>query len=258
MSLSAQRESLAGIHGRDQRAGRPHRSRNLDEFCANCSDHRQAALRLLNTALRTTPPKRSGPKRSYEPAEVLPVLKAIWLASDQPCNRLLQAALPQWLSHHEGRTAPLPEAFKEKLLQISPAQIDRLLRPARVQHPKRGLSTTRPGTLALRQAVPTRGGSPDTIYAVAGEFVVRWADRKRTLSRAFANVGQASEFARFLARRQYWSRVAKDLAVPALAPVRSFPVGPSTSTRMAWEIASSGPTFATGPRPRPSATWLRR
>jgi len=54
------------------------------------------------------------------------------------------------------------EPGKEKLLKISPAQIDRLLRPARVQHPKRGLSTTRPGTLPLRQTVPTRGGSPDT------------------------------------------------------------------------------------------------
>jgi hypothetical protein len=51
--------------------------------------------------------------------------------------------------------------LKEKLLKISPAPIDRLLRPARVQHPKKGLATTRPGTL-LRHAVPTRGGPPDT------------------------------------------------------------------------------------------------
>jgi hypothetical protein len=65
------------------------------------------------------------------------------------------------LEHYERRGVPLGEAFKEKLLKISPAQIDRLLRPSRVQHPKRGLSTTRPGTI-LRHAVPTRGGPPDT------------------------------------------------------------------------------------------------
>ena len=87
--------------------------------------------------------------------------EAIWLASDQLCSKLLKAALPEWLEHHERRTAPLPEAFKKKLLKISPAQIDRLLRPSRVQHPKKGLSATRPGTL-LRQAVPTRSGPPDT------------------------------------------------------------------------------------------------
>jgi hypothetical protein len=161
MSLSAKRESLARIHGRYQRAGRPHKSRILDEFCATCGYHRKAALRLLNRPLPTAPPKRPGPRRTYEPAQVLPVLKAVWLASDQLCSKLLQAALPEWLEHHQRRCAPLPEAFKKKLLRISPAQIDRLLRPVRVQHPKKGLSATRPGTL-LRQAVPTRSGPPDT------------------------------------------------------------------------------------------------
>ena len=161
MSLSAKRESLARIHGRYQRAGRPHKSRILDEFGATCGYHRKAALRLLNRPLPTAPPKRSGPKVRYDPAEVLPVLKAVWLASDQLCSQLLRAALPAWLEHYERRGAPLPEADKKKLLAISPAQIDRLLRPARVQHPKKGLSATRPGTL-LRHQVPTRSGPPDT------------------------------------------------------------------------------------------------
>ena len=109
MSLSAKRESLARIHGRYRRAGRPHKRRILDEFCATCGYHRKAALRLLNRPLPTVAPKRSGPKRIYDPAEVLPVLKAIWLASDQLCSKLLQAALPEWLGHHERRGAPLPE-----------------------------------------------------------------------------------------------------------------------------------------------------
>jgi hypothetical protein len=161
MSLSAKRESLVRIHGRYQRAGRPHKTRILDEFCATCGYHRKSALRLLHRSLPAVPPKRSGPKISYDPATVVPVLKAVWLASDQLCSKLLKAALPEWLAHYERRGAPLGEAFKKKLLKISPAQIDRLLRSARVQHPKKGLATTRPGTL-LRHAVPTRGGPPDT------------------------------------------------------------------------------------------------
>jgi hypothetical protein len=152
---------LLRIHGRYQRAGRPHKSRILDEFCATCGYHRKAALRLLKRPLPTVPPKRSGPKIIYEPSEVLPVLKVIWLASDQLCSKLLKAALPEWLEHQQRRYAPLPEAFKKKLLRISPAQIDWLLRSARVQHPKKGLCATRPGTL-LRHAVPTRSGPPDT------------------------------------------------------------------------------------------------
>jgi hypothetical protein len=161
MSLSAKREALARIHGRYQRAGRPHKSRILAEFCATCGYHPKSALRLLNQPLRTAPPKRSGPKIIYEPAEVLPVLKRVWLASDQLCSKLLKAALPEWLEHYERRSAPLGEAFKKKLLKISPAQIDRLLRPSRVEHPKQGICATRPGTI-LRHAVPTRGGPPDT------------------------------------------------------------------------------------------------
>jgi hypothetical protein len=161
MSLSAKREALARIHGRYQRAGRSHKTLILDEFCALCGYHRKAALRLLNRPVPTGAPKRSGPKIIYEPGAVLPVLKAVWLASDQLCSKLLKAALPEWLEHYQRRSAPLPEAFKEKLLQISPAQIDRLLQSVRVQHPRKGLAATRPGTL-LRHAVPTRHGPPDT------------------------------------------------------------------------------------------------
>ena len=161
MSLSAKREALARIHGRYQRAGRLHKKIILDEFCATCGYHRKAAVRLLNRPLPMGPPKRSGPKIIYERAQVVPVLKAVWLASDQLCSKLLKAALPEWLAHHERNHAPLAEAFKEKLLAISPAQIDRLLRSARLQHPKKGLCATRPGTL-LRHAVPNRRKPPHT------------------------------------------------------------------------------------------------
>ena len=85
----------------------------------------------------------------------------MWLDSDQLCSKRLKAALPEWVEHYERRGAPLGEAFKKKLLKISPAQIDRLLSSSRVKHLKKGLCTTRPGTI-LRHEVPTRGGPPDT------------------------------------------------------------------------------------------------
>ncbi len=162
MSLSAKRESLARIHGRYQRAGRPHKTRLLDEFCATCDYHRKSALRLLHRPLAVPGSRaRPGPKRTYDPAVLLPVLKVIWLASDQLCSKLLKAALPEWLGYYERQHAPLADEVKEKLRAISPAQIDRILRPARVGQAKKGLSTTRPGTL-LRHQVPTRGGPADT------------------------------------------------------------------------------------------------
>ena len=156
MSLSAKRESLARIHGRYQRAGRPHKTRILDEFCATCDYHRKSALRLLHRPLAGPGRARPGPKRTYDPAVLLPVLKMIWLASDQLCSKLLRAALPEWLGYYERQHAPLADEVKEKLRAISPAQIDRLLRPARVGQTKKGLSTTRPGTLLRHQVPPQR------------------------------------------------------------------------------------------------------
>jgi hypothetical protein len=161
MSLSAKREYLAKIHGRYQRAGRPHKSRILEEFRLNCGYHRKAALRLLNRPLHPPPRKRPGPKPRYQPAVLLPPLKALWLLSDQLCSKLLKAALPHWLEAYEQLHGALPVPVRAQLLAISPAQMDRLLKPARVRHPRKGLCTTKPGTL-LRHQVPTRGGPPDT------------------------------------------------------------------------------------------------
>lgn len=162
MSLSAKRETLARIHGRYQRAGRVHKRRILDEFCATCGYHRKSALRLLNRPFRAPAHrKRPGPKPIYDPGVLRPALKVVWLASDQLCSKLLRAAMPEWVAHYEHHHAALSPEVKEKLRAISPAQIDRLLRPIRVTVPKKGLSATRPGTL-LRQHVPTRSGPPNT------------------------------------------------------------------------------------------------
>ena len=65
MSLTSKREYLAKIHGRYQRAGRPHKSRILDEFCLNYGYHRKAARWLLNR------PLCSEPKIIYESSRAL-------------------------------------------------------------------------------------------------------------------------------------------------------------------------------------------
>lgn len=161
MSLPSKREYLQRIHGRYHRAGRSHKTRILDEFCAICGYHRKTALKLLNRPAHWGPRRRPGPKPIYNPSEIVPPLKTIWLASDQLCSKLLKAALPEWVALYEQISGPLPCSVRRQLLLISPAQIDRLLRPVRIRHPRRSLSSTKPGTL-LRQRIPTRGGPPDT------------------------------------------------------------------------------------------------
>ncbi len=128
MSPAARREHLAESHGRYQRAGRPHKSLILGEFCLTCGYHRQSALRLLGRPLPATGAARPrpGPKPKYEPALLRPVCKVIWLASEQWCRKLPQAALPERLGFYAAHHDPLTAEVEKKLRAISPAQIDRI------------------------------------------------------------------------------------------------------------------------------------
>ncbi len=96
MRLSAKRESLAHLHGRCQRAGRPHKQRILDAFLRPpCGYPRKSALRLLHRPL--APPSgrvRPGPKPAYDPVALPPVLKVLRLAGDQLCANSLRRPCP--------------------------------------------------------------------------------------------------------------------------------------------------------------------
>ena len=157
MSLSAKKEYLRRVHGRYQRSGREHKGKILDEFCAVCGYHRKSALRILSRPLDAPRRRKPGPKRKYEAAALLSPLKQIWLCADQPCSKLLKATLPIWVKY----LPKLSAAVEKDLLAMSPATLDRLLKPVRMQHKRRGLSTTRPGKL-LRHQVPLRDGPANT------------------------------------------------------------------------------------------------
>jgi len=90
------------------------------------------------------------------------VLRRVWLASDQLCSKRLKAALPIWLPYYERRFGALSPALRQRVLAVSPATIDRLLRPIRIRCRRRGLSGTRPGSL-LTHLVPIRTDHTDAI-----------------------------------------------------------------------------------------------
>jgi len=158
MGSNSKREYLHAIHARYQRVGRQFKSKILDEFCAVCGHHRKHALRLLRRPLRP-PRRRPGPKPVYDGA-VAALLKALWLATDQLCSKRLKVALPLWLPYHEQEHGALLPPLREKLLAASPATLDRLLRPARLQHHRRGLPGTKPGS-RLKHHIPIRTANDD-------------------------------------------------------------------------------------------------
>jgi hypothetical protein len=183
MVLQSRREYLEAIGKRYRKATRKEKSIILGEFCATCGYNRKYAIRLLRKKSLPVPNRKPGPVPFYTKDQLIVPLKRIWFATDQMCSKKLKAAIPLWLPFYEGEYEPLLPDVRQKLLAMSPATIDRLLKPLRALY-KKGRCSTKPGTL-LKNQIPikthnwdvTRPGyfEADTVAhcgnSMAGDFV---------------------------------------------------------------------------------------
>jgi hypothetical protein len=100
--------------------------------------------------------KRVKPHRRFYDELVITVLVKIWLIMDCLCGKRLAPMLPELvplLKKHKEIT--LDKTTENKLLSISSATIDRLLKPEKKKHQIKGRSHTKPGTL-LKHQIPIR------------------------------------------------------------------------------------------------------
>ncbi len=136
-------------------ATREEKGKMLDEFTLVTGLHRKAAIRLLHRLRHPGAGKRRGRPRKYG-TRVAEVLRVVWEASDRLCSKRLQPFLPEMVrvlrQHGEQR---FDAATEEQLCRMSPATIDRLLRPSRRLGGRRGFTTTRPVSL-LKRSIPIR------------------------------------------------------------------------------------------------------
>jgi hypothetical protein len=153
MSQIPRQEVLAKKRDRYARAGQEHKTKIINELVELFGYHRKAAIRALQPRFVMTAPFVLGRPKAYDPAKLLPPLKAIWLHALQPCGLRLKGCLADWLPAYEQDHRRLDADVRRALLSASRATLDRLLQPARVQHRRR--ATTRPGTL-LRHQIPIR------------------------------------------------------------------------------------------------------
>jgi hypothetical protein len=156
MSSKSKREYLEAIYLRYRRSSRKKKAVILDEFCAACGYHRKHAIRLLRKFRRfiKQSKKKTGRTSLYNKGPVLKPLK-IWLSANLPCPKRLKAVLPLWLPGYVQEYGNLPLEVAKSLIDMSPATMDRLLKPIRVQYEGRGRSTIKPGTL-LRKQLPIK------------------------------------------------------------------------------------------------------
>ena len=129
--------------------------------------HRKEAIRLLGW-VRPKLARRSR-KRLYGPA-VVEALRYLWEVGDRMCGKLLVAVLPDLVAALErhGELLLSPE-LRAALVRISPATVDRLLRPwrPRLRQPLRAS----PASPSLKSQIPIRtwsewkGVSPGSLQA---------------------------------------------------------------------------------------------
>ena len=157
MSPRSKKEYVEAIFLRYKHASRKEKTTILNEFCTVCGYHRKYAIRLLKRFKRFTKPKpkKRGRLPRYYTDKILKPLKKIWLAANLPCSKRLKAILPLWLLGYGQTFGNLSTEVGNALLTISPATIDRVLKPVRVSYKKHGRATTKPGTL-LRKHIPVK------------------------------------------------------------------------------------------------------
>lgn len=156
MSQPVRNEMLPRLRQRYLSRSKAGRSKMLDEFCEQFGYERKHAIKLLGgkAGWGGDPNIRKGRPPVYGP-EITEILWEIWQLSEQPCGKRLVALLPLWLPSYEQRVGRLKPSVRQKVLGISPAQADRLLRPRKADEERRNRCGTKPGGL-LRSQIPIR------------------------------------------------------------------------------------------------------
>lgn len=154
MSMQAKRELLDAIRPIYKNASLKEKTELLNGFIAGTGYSRKHAVWLLTRGkIREKATRKRA--RTYDDA-VVELLREIWNAANNICAKRLIPFLPNMLDALErcGHISVEDPLVRERLLSISPATADRLLKPARARLTK-SISTTKPGNV-LRSQISVR------------------------------------------------------------------------------------------------------
>lgn len=165
MSQTTRNEYLKTMSGRYLRyTGKAAKTRLLNEFCQVTGHERKYAIKLLKGTRgpqhkQAAPARKRGRKKTYS-QEAVDILLEIWKHSEQPCGKRLKPMLSVWLPSYEKHQGQLGDELEREVLNISPAQIDRVLAPYKIGY-KSGSRRTPKANAALKALIPIRAESWD-------------------------------------------------------------------------------------------------
>lgn len=158
MTTSTRDELIEALRKRYRRARKVEKTRILDEFVALSGFHRKHAVRLLNASQQGVGRTCRLGRRVYDEA-VREALIVLWETTDRICGKRLKAAIPFLIGSMERHGhLMLDDLVRARLLEVSAATIDRILRPAREKKNGRKRRRRTANTKAGRQ-IPVRTAS---------------------------------------------------------------------------------------------------
>jgi len=162
MEMKARNQYLKVLQERYLRAPKKEKGRILDEYCKNTGQNRKYVIRKIRSQIVLE--GKPGRKRGWVyDGQVIAALVQIWEIFDYPCGQRLAPLLKTMVERlRELKELWISDEVAKKLLQISPATIDRRLRHEKevISHLRRkGFS--KPKSL-LYQKIPVRLNDWDT------------------------------------------------------------------------------------------------
>lgn len=152
--MATRKKLIAAVGRRYREASKSERSKILDEFTTLTKFHCKHAIRVL-TRVPCGPRQRPDRNRLYDEA-VRQALIVLWEAADRLCGKRLKALIPMLVDAMERHGhLSLDPTVKDKLLSVSAATIDRVLRTTREQIDGQRKRRTGVGA-AIRRSVPVR------------------------------------------------------------------------------------------------------
>jgi hypothetical protein len=131
MTATARAELTDAIRPRYAAAEAKEKRKILEQFIAATGYHEKSAIRILNSA-STLKVRQSRQRASLYDDAVRAALIVLWEASDRVCGKRLKALLPILLPALERNGhLKLDEQLRSKILSMSAATVDRLLRAPR-------------------------------------------------------------------------------------------------------------------------------
>lgn len=154
MSQGARKELLAALKPEYLRASWTQKQQLLDGFIAATGYDRKYAIAILNR--EETPRSQKRQRQPFYGSDIRDALIEIWnRAGNRLCSKRLVPILPTLVEKMEQfGHLQFSQEQRTKLLSLSAATIDRLLKPERTAQ-RRGRSTTKPGLL-LRKQIPVK------------------------------------------------------------------------------------------------------